>query len=227
MEIEELHSWNVNSGRARQIQEEFSQKLVSRPLLLSQIKLVAGVDVSMNRGDTLVHCAVVVLDSNDFALVDSATVSMEVEFPYIPGLLSFREGPPVIKAFKRLNTTPDAVIFDGQGYAHPRRMGLACHLGIWLDLPSVGCAKSRLIGEYQEPGVEKGESSPLILGEEKLGTVLRSRSKVKPVFVSRGHHCDDDSALKLVEKCITRYRLPETTRLAHSLSNQVRLRAGC
>jgi deoxyribonuclease V len=147
--------------------------------------------------------------------VEEAGLQMPCSFPYVPGLLSFREGPAVVEAFRRLGTRPDAVIFDGQGFAHPRRIGLASHMGLWLGLPTVGCAKSRLVGEHDEPGREKGERVPLHDEGEQIGVVLRSRTDVRPVFVSPGHLADLDTSTDLVLRCCLRYRLPEPTRRAH------------
>jgi deoxyribonuclease V len=141
-------------------------------------------------------------------------------FPYIPGLLSFREAPVCIDAVEKLKTIPEAFIIDGQGYAHPRRLGIACHIGILVNKPTVGCAKSRLIGSFDGPARRKGSFSPLVDGEEMIGAVLRTRTDVKPVFVSVGHKCTTKDAIKIVLDCTTKYRLPEPSRLAHQLVGQ-------
>ena len=147
---------------------------------------VAAADVSYNKHDPRLYAAVVVADARTFEVIERVGVVAEARFPYIPGLLSFREAPPVLEAFRRLKTRPDVVLCDGQGYAHPRRMGLACHLGLWLGFPTVGCAKSRLIGEYDEPGPTRGDRSPLVDDGETIGAVVRTRDRVKPVYVSAG-----------------------------------------
>lgn len=194
--------------------------------------LVAGVDVSydfvptrFSRGkqaSEFLYAAVVVLELPSLRVVESAGVASRAEFPYVPGLLSFREMPPLLEAFRKLRVTPDAVLVDGQGVAHPRRCGLASHLGLVLDLPTVGCAKSRLIGEYREPGLRRGSASSLRDGGEIIGRVLRTRDGVAPLFVSVGHKISLDAAVALVLECAPRFRLPETTRQAHALVNQLR-----
>lgn len=173
-------------------------------------------DVSF-RGE-LARAAVVVLSFPTLEVVDRAWAELPVTFPYIPGYLSFREGPAVLSAFERLTLWPDLVIFDGQGLAHPRRLGLACHLGLWLDLPSIGCAKSRLFGHGQEPGPQRGDSAALLDGDEVIGAALRSRPGCRPLYVSPGQHMDIPSAIRVVLDCCPRYRLPETTRQAHRLA---------
>lgn len=180
------------------------------------VRRVAGVDVSI-RGDTG-HAAVVILSFPELRPLEAATAERPVTFPYIPGLLAFREGPVVIEAMGRLTRPPDLVIFDAQGLAHPRRMGLATHLGVVLDLPSIGCAKSRLCGEHAEVPPERGAWVPLYDGEEVIGAVVRTRSNVQPVYVSVGHRIDLEGAVRWVLRCCTRYRLPEPTRWAHRVS---------
>ena len=194
--------------------------------------LVAGVDVSYDfipsrftkgkKASEKLYAAVVVLELPSLRVIESVGVAGRAEFPYVPGLLSFREIPPLLEAFRKLRTTPHAVLVDGQGVAHPRRCGLASHLGLVLDLPTVGCAKSRLIGEYREPGPRRGSASDLRDGDEIIGRVLRTRDRVMPVFVSVGHKISLDAAVALVLECAPRFRLPETTRQAHTLVNQLR-----
>jgi len=194
--------------------------------------LIAGVDVSYDfvptrfakskKASELLYAAVVVLELPSLRVVETVGVAGRAEFPYVPGLLSFREMPPLLEAFRKLRVTPDAVLVDGQGIAHPRRCGLASHLGLALDLPAVGCAKSRLIGEYQEPGQRRGSATNLRDGDEVIGRVVRTRDGVAPLFVSVGHKISLDAAVALVLECAPRYRLPETTRQAHALVNQLR-----
>jgi deoxyribonuclease V len=164
--------------------------------------------------------AVVVLAFPGLEIVARATATRPIAFPYIPGLLTFREGPPILDALDRLDRKPDLFIFDGQGIAHPYRMGIASHIGLLIDLPSIGCAKSLLCGRYQEPGVERGSHIPLDDNGETIGAIVRTRSGVKPVFVSIGHRMDLKSCIDVVLACCKGYRLPETTRIAHRLAEE-------
>ncbi len=212
--IRHLHRWDLTPAEAVALQQELRHKvrLEADP---GPVRRVAGVDVSC-RGEEA-RAAVVVLSFPELRRVDQGLAEVPLTFPYVPGLLSFREGPAVLAAFERLTLWPDLVLFDGQGLAHPRRLGLACHLGLFLDLPSIGCAKSRLCGQHEEPGPERGDWTPLYDGGEILGAVLRSRPQVKPLYVSPGHRVDLKQAVHYVLACCTRYRLPETTRWAHRL----------
>ena len=220
--IKELHDWNVPYKEAIALQKRLVYELSERVIDISSLKTVAGVDVSTNRNSPVIHAAVVVLDFHSLEIVCNETASVEVTFPYIPGLLSFREGPAVIEAFRKLPASPDVIIFDGQGYAHPRRLGLASHLGLWLGVPTIGCAKSRLTGNYEPPESKKGAYTRLTDSGEVIGVVLTTRENVKPVFVSRGHLSDLESAIKVVLRTAPRYRLPEPIRSAHVLSNKIR-----
>ena len=222
MEIAELHRWDLSYSDAVELQRELTASLSEVPIELAAVRNVCAVDVSSSRGSPLVHAAAVVMKLDGFELVESATATLDAPMPYIPGLLSFREGPAVVAAMRKLRARPDAVIFDGQGYAHPRRLGLAAHLGLWLGLPTAGCAKTRLVGEHGDPGDEKGARVALTDGGETIGAVLRTRPGVKPVFVSRGHLCDLESAVALVLASVGRFRLPEPIRAAHALCNEVR-----
>jgi deoxyribonuclease V len=184
-------------------------------------QVVAGVDVSV-KGDES-RAAVVLLSLPSLKPLEAVTASRPIAFPYVPGLLAFREGPVTLDALEKLTTAPDVLIFDAHGLAHPRRLGLATHLGVLLDVPSVGCAKSRLCGSYREPGEERGSWSHLYDEEthgnrDVIGAVVRTRAGVNPVFVSIGHRVDLDSAISLVLRCAPRYRLPETTRWAHRVA---------
>jgi deoxyribonuclease V len=178
------------------------------------VSLVAGVDVGYSIAEGTATAAVVVLTFPDLSLVETATATETVEFPYIPGLLSFREAPAILAAFGILTAEPDLLMVDGQGIAHPRRFGIACHIGVLLDKPSIGCGKSRLIGEYSEPGPEPGDSSPLTVKSERVGSVLRTKAGVKPLFISPGNRIGFESADRFVLECVRGYKLPETTRLA-------------
>ena len=179
-------------------------------------RLVAGVDVSV-KGD-VARAAVVIL--RDLEPVEEVAVERRVGFPYVPGLLSFRELPPLLAAWKRVKTVPDVLIVDGQGYAHPRRFGLACHLGVLLDLPAIGCAKSRLIGEHEDPPPGRGAWTPLVDGGEVIGAALRTRHGRNVVYVSIGHRVTLAAAIRVVLACAPRYRLPEPQRLADQLSRR-------
>jgi len=177
------------------------------------VKVVAGVDVSVK--SNVARAAIVALSYPDLSLLQVRTAEGAAEFPYIPGLLSFREAPVILKAMAKLSIEPDLFIFDGQGIAHPRRMGIATHIGIIIDRPSIGCAKSRLCGIHRDPGQERGSIEDLHDKGELIGAVVRTRTKVKPVFVSVGYRIDLPTAVDFVLKCCQGYRLPEPTRWAH------------
>ncbi len=210
------------------LQSELSREIVRQPLDVDAVQLVAGSDISFDKetGD-VVYAGFVVLRLPDFEVVERAGVETTANFPYIPGLLSFREIPPLLQAWAHLKTRPDALIVDGQGVAHPRRFGIACHLGLELDLPTVGCAKSLLCGHFDMDalGPERGSTVPIVHRRETIGMALRTRDNVSPVFVSEGTHCDLASAVKLVERCLGKTRLPETSRLAHGFVNELRREA--
>jgi deoxyribonuclease V len=169
---------------------------------------------------------VVVLSADTGVLVEAQTAVADTPFPYVPGLLTFREGPVLLEAFAKVESDPDAVIFDGQGVAHPRRIGLAAHMGLWLDKPCIGCAKTRLIGTYREPGKRPGAVRPLLDGDEVIGHVVRTKKKVKPLFVSVRHRIDLASAVRVVLGCCRGYRIPEPTRQAHLHVNALRRQGG-
>ena len=204
---------NALPEQAIAIQSTLQQRVVTHNLL-GVVKAVAGVDVGFPTKD-IARAAVVVLSFPELAPIHCAVAETPVEFPYIPGLLAFREMPAVLAAVEKLKARADLFIFDAHGLAHPRRLGLACHAGLILDRPSIGCAKSRLTGDYVEPGTERGDWSPLRDGDECIGAVLRTRAGVRPVFVSIGHRIDLETAISFVLACAPKYRLPETTRLAH------------
>ncbi|HOX36350.1 MAG TPA: deoxyribonuclease V [Candidatus Brocadiia bacterium] len=223
MEVHDLHAWELTPAEAIKLQNRLRKLTLEKSFCKPEDwSLVAGCDVSYARHDDRFFAGVIVLRLSDFQVVDSATAVVKSPFPYVPGLLSFREAPALLDAFKALKTKPDVVIADGQGLAHPRRFGLACHLGLFLDMPVLGCAKSRLIGEYVEPGPRKGERTALIQEGERIGTVLRTRDRVKPVFVSVGHMTSLQTSEDVVMRCLRGYRLPEPTRQAHILVNKRR-----
>jgi len=211
----------IDLAAARRIQERLRRRVIldDEFLDIREIKTVAGCDVAYDRYGKRVFAAVVVMEAGSFTVVEKVTFSGRASFPYIPGFLSFREGPVLLAAIKRLKTEPDVFLFDGQGIAHPRRMGIACHLGVILDKPSIGCAKTHLYGSYDEPAGGRGASS-FIQDERgrRLGLVLRTRTGVKPVFVSPGHRCGVKMAGEVVMFWARKYRLPEPLRLAHILA---------
>jgi deoxyribonuclease V len=225
MDFAQLHSWSVTYREAAELQRELAERVILKDCLPRPVRLAAGVDVSYEKHGEKFFAGVVVLSLPEFEIVEEATACARVTFPYIPGLLSFRELPVVLDAFRSLRTVPDAVLVDGQGIAHPRRLGIASHLGLWLGLPTVGCAKSRLCGQHPEAGRKRGDMAPLLLNGERVGVVLRTRDGVKPLYISPGHLTDVPAAAKLVLACATRYRMPEPTRLAHHLTNRIRKEA--
>ncbi len=221
MKVEELHGFDLSPAEARALQGELASRVVAGPgLVLGGVRYVAGADVS-TEGDRA-YATVAVLDFPGLSVVEVKGFEAPLEFPYVPGLLAFREIPSVVGALKKVETAVDAVICDAQGLAHPRRMGLASHIGLFLEVPTVGCAKSVLVGKYEEPGVEKGSTSDLVHRGEVVGRVVRTREGVSPVYVSVGNRIDLDSAVELVLACCTRYRLPEPTRQAHNAANRLR-----
>jgi len=228
--MKKLHSWNLSYSQARKLQTELSGKVQFTPLK-KKPQLIAGLDCAFSKDGESIFAAVVLLRLPQFELVETVIASRKVTFPYIPGLLSFREAPVCLAAVEKLQRQPDVFIIDGQGIAHPRRLGLAAHLGLFLDKPTIGCAKSRLIGNYEEPSLEKGASSPLKdekgkqnTKSEIIGAVLRTRKNVKPVFVSVGHKCRLEDAVRVVLDCAVKYRLPEPTRLAHQTVSKLKHR---
>ena len=212
MNYQQLHPWEMTPAEARQIQNELRNEVISEDRF-GDIKTVAGVDLGFKKD--IARASVVVLSFPELQLIDGVLVESPVPFPYIPGLLSFRETPPLLKAFDQLNTEPDLIIADGQGIAHPRRFGIASHLGLILDRPTVGCAKSRLWGRHKQPKNEAGSIEYLYDKGEIIGAAVRTRSNVSVVYVSVGHRISLDSAIRLTLACCRRYRLPETTRYAH------------
>jgi len=216
------HSWDVSPAEAKEIQRQLRRRVLVEPLN-HQPEIIAGIDVSVKHARKGVkkeqaRAAVVLLSYPDLIPLQAITAEMPLSFPYVPGLLAFREGQVVLAAMEQLEDRPDVLMFDAQGLAHPRRMGLATHLGVLLDIPTVGCAKSRLCGTHVEPNEQKGSWTPLTDGDEVIGAVVRTRDNVRPVFVSTGHRIDLEAAIALVLDCATRYRLPEPARWAHRVA---------
>ena len=207
------HSWTLNEAEALLLQKELSSKVI-REDQLGQINLIAGVDVAYSKVGNQLVAAVVMIDADTLNIVETVTINDHEQFPYIPGLFSFRELPPLIKAFEQLSHVPDLVVCDGQGYAHPRRFGLACHLGVLFDVPTIGCGKTRLLGDESEPDKTRGSQTPLIDLDEVIGAALRTQTNVKPIYVSTGHRISLNTACQWILKLSPKYRLPETTRFA-------------
>ena len=223
MKIHHLHRFDVDFRKAVQIQETLRDKLILRNRgLPRRPAIIAGADISYGKGSDLFFAAIVLLSYPSLSVIEEAYAAEHSSFPYIPGLLSFREGPPLLKAFARLRRTPDLVIFDGQGIAHPRGIGLASHLGLFLDIPTIGCAKTRLCGTYEPVGERVGNHADLRHDGRLVGAVLRTKERVKPVFVSPGHKIGLARAMEMVLACGAGYKLPEPVRLAHLAVNQFR-----
>lgn len=216
-----LHSWDVSPEEAIKIQNEM-RNLVKIENLQSQIRYIAGADISFDKGSNTVYAGIVVLKFPELVEVDRSLLITEVNFPYIPGLLSFRESPALIKAWEKIKIIPDVVIIDGQGIAHPRRFGIASHFGVLIDKPTIGCAKSLLVGKYKEPDEKAGSYSYLYDSGEIIGVALRTRDNVQPVFVSIGHKITLDESIEIIMQSIRGYRIPEPTRQAHMLVNALR-----
>jgi deoxyribonuclease V len=218
--VRRLHEWNVSPTEAVELQRRLAGDLTFALPDGWSPRVVAGVDVTSDPADADAFTAgIVVLRLPEREVIEEVTAAHPAGFPYIPGLLTFREGPAILAAVAALRSQPDAWIFDGAGYAHPRRLGLASHLGLWLDAPAVGCAKTWLIGDHVEPGPARGDFAPLVHKGEEIGRVLRTRDAVHPVFLSAGHRMTLSAACDLVLACC-RYRVPEPTRLAHLLVNR-------
>lgn len=212
------HPWDVTPKEAKGIQETLRAEVV-REDLLGEVRRVAGVDVGFEERGKVARAAVVVLNFPSLSLHEQSVARLPLAFPYVPGLLSFREAPVVLDALANLAELPDLLLCDGQGIAHPRRFGIACHLGVLTGIPAIGVAKRRLVGEHGKLADKKGSRVPLFHKEEVIGTVLRSREGVRPLFVSAGHRIGLESSVRYVMACLTRFRLPETTRMAHRLAS--------
>ena len=216
MKYLKLHPWNVSHKKAIEIQERLKKSIVLK-FAVKKPELIAGADVSYTKKSEIFYASVVVFKLQAMEKVEEVTANGKVGFPYISGLLSFRESPILLKAFAKIKSEPDVIILDAQGIAHPRGIGLASHIGLLLNKPSIGCAKTRLIGEYNEVGGEAGCHSPLMIKEKIVGAVLRTKANVKPAFVSPGHKIDLNTSIDLVLKSCRGCRLPEPIRQAHNL----------
>ncbi len=210
------HRWSVSPKQAVAIQNNLAHK-VRQVVPTRDIRFIVGTDLAFSPDATQCIAAAVCWDSHNQTVVEQQIAVRKLTFPYVPGLLSFRECPTILAALRKLKHQPDAIMCDGHGLAHPRRFGIACHVGIITELPTIGCGKSRLTGTHDQPGQEKGSTTPLLDKGETIGRLLRTRTRVKPVFVSVGHLIDLNTAVELTLKCATQYRLPEPTRLADRL----------
>lgn len=215
------HSWDVSPGQAIRIQEELRARVVMTNGF-QKLTLIGGADVAFSKRYNRVFAAAAVFDHDTMSLVEEAYAEAPARFPYIPGLLTFREGPVVLKAFRRLRKRPDVILFDGQGIAHPRRLGLATHMGLLLNIPTVGCAKKPLRVQFTPPSLKRGSATKMMAGEEQVGVVLRTRDGVKPLYVSPGHLVDLATSVRIVLNAGRGYRLPEPTRIAHILVSRLR-----
>lgn len=219
MQISFPPSWPATATEAIALQRQLAPQVITQDDLPDPITTVAGVDAGFEDEGKTTRAAVVVLKFPDLTPIDEALVRQPTRFPYVPGLLSFREVPAVLESLSQLRIEPDVILCDGQGIAHPRRLGIASHLGLLVDRPTIGVAKSRLVGTHTEVPPEKGQWVPLMDGKERIGAVLRSRTNTKPLFISPGHRVSLETAIDLVLRCTPKYRLPETTRYADKLAS--------
>jgi deoxyribonuclease V len=222
MKVEKLHSWELPPKEAVALQRELAGRVIGQTPAGFKPRLVAAADVSSNRFSKRFFAAVVVMSLPGFGIVETQTAEGETSFPYVPGLLSFREIPILEKAFEKVESAPDVVIVDGQGMAHPRRFGLACHVGLLLGLPTIGSAKSLLVGECGDPALKRGAHADIVHNGETIGSALRTREGVKPVYVSIGHLIGLPAARRVVLACAGRARVPEPVRAAHDAANELR-----
>ena len=221
--FQKLHEWNLSPTQAVALQKELREKVQLAPIDISKVKTVAGADISFNKFSETIYAGIVVLDFSTLEILETSGVTTTTKFPYIPGLLSFREIPALLEAWEKLKITPDVLVCDGHGIAHPRRMGIAAHAGVLLNIPTLGCGKSVLVGKFDEPEITRGSWSPMTHKDEIIGAALRTKNKVSPVYASPGNLCDLESAREILLRCDGGYRIPEPTRQAHLFVNQLRL----
>ncbi|WP_416674586.1 deoxyribonuclease V [Egbenema bharatensis] len=219
MELQHSHDWNLSREEAIALQQSLRDKIITTDQL-GEVRTVAGVDVGFEDGGDTTRAAIVVLSFPDLQIQERAIAHRPTTFPYIPGLLSFREVPAVLDALDQLQHLPDLLLCDGQGTAHPRRLGIACHVGLLTNLPAIGVAKSLLVGQHETVSDEKGAWQPLKHQGEVIGVALRTRSKTKPLYISPGHRISLETSIAYVLQCTPKYRLPETTRQAHKLASE-------
>lgn len=219
MKISQRHAWSLTVDEAIKIQENLRDEVITEDKLKEPVQYVAGVDMGFEADGTISRAAVAVLSFPDLQLQETSLALRPTTFPYIPGFLSFREIPAVLDALEKIKTIPDLILCDGQGIAHPRRFGIACHLGLIVDIPTIGVAKSLFVGKHEDLPETRGSYQPLIDKGETIGVVLRTRTKVKPLYISSGHRISLPTAIDYVLRCTTKYRLPETTRIADKLAS--------
>ncbi len=219
MEIQKIHEWNLSPQAAIEVQKQLAYEVIRQDVFDAPVKTVAGIDLGFDLKNDTCRAVVVVLTFPELELIESAETVLPVQFPYVPGLLSFRETPIAVKALEKLNIAPDLILCDGQGIAHPRRFGIACHIGLITNIPSIGVAKSLLVGKYESLDLTRGSVSPLIHQNEEVGVALRTKDNVQPVYVSVGHKISLETATDYVLQCAPKYRLPETTRLADKMAS--------
>lgn len=221
MEVHQLHPWPKTEAEAVALQDRLRDRMVADGSL-EGVKLIAGVDTTFDHVANVLYAAVALFRYPSMVECEKVSDWADADFPYIPGLHAFREGPVILKAFRHLNAKPDLVIFAAHGLAHPRFCGMAGHLGLWLDTPSIGCARRRLAGQYDEPAAHKGASSPLYVANREVGRVYRSRHNVKPIYISPGYRCSLPDAVRYATDCLQGYRVPEPLRAAHRFANRTR-----
>jgi deoxyribonuclease V len=223
-EYQQLHGWEMTPREAVELQKSMRERVRVQPHTGRKIETVAGADISFNKFSPVIYAGIVVLRLPSLEVVEEVGVVSETQFPYVPGLLSFREAPSVLEAWSKLKSEPDAVMFDGQGIAHPRRVGIASHVGLFLNRPTLGCAKSVLVGRHAELAEERGSWQPLVdpKNDETVGAALRTKTRVQPIYVSPGHLIDLAGAIELTLRADGGYRQPEPTRRAHHLVNALR-----
>ena len=219
MNINPLPDWNLSPKEAIELQKQLAFEVIREDKFSEPVKTVAGIDLGYDAKTDTSRAVVVVLSFPDLQLIEKSEAIMPIQFPYVPGLLSFRETPVAIKALEKLENAPDLILCDGQGFAHPRRFGIACHIGIIADVPTVGVAKSILVGKFDGLDERRGSVAPLIHRGEQIGVALRTKDKTQPVYVSVGHRMSLETAINYVLQCTPKYRLPETTRLADKLAS--------
>lgn len=219
MKIYQRHAWQLTLDEAIAIQEQLQAEVITEDKFKEPVEYVAGVDMGFEADGTISRAAVAVLSFPDLQVIETSLAYRPTTFPYIPGFLSFREIPAVLDALEKITTIPDIILCDGQGIAHPRRFGIACHLGVLVDIPTIGVAKSLLVGKHEILPETRGSWQPLIHKGETIGAVLRSRTKVKPLYISSGHRVSLPTAIDYVLRCTPKYRLPETTRIADKLAS--------
>lgn len=219
MKIAPRHNWNLTTAEAIALQKQLAAEVEATDRLSAEIKTVAGIDLGYVEATNTSRAVVVVLSFPALELIEKAEAILPIQFPYVPGLLSFRETPVAIEALEKLTITPDLILCDGQGLAHPRRFGIACHIGVLTDIPTIGVAKSILVGRFENLGQTRGSTAPLVYKNEQIAAALRTRDEVQPVYVSVGHRISLPTAIDYVLRATPKYRLPETTRLADKLAS--------